>query len=154
MIMAEDNNEKPSYLSQLAHFYFAPELRTVATILYLGVFGYFCIYYLDNLFLALRFILYILMGHTALQGVEYLFTGMAFVVSLVFPFFISFYSIFVLHRIWHKPDWAVYVKWLMTLIIIVFGVLLIIISDEAARLSARQDVMRSFVEDAGIAGKI
>src|SRR3954470_5522402 len=96
---------KSSYLSEVAHFYFAPELRSVATILYLGVFGYITLYYLDSIFLAIRFLFYILFGHTALGGISYLFTGMAFVLTLVAPFFISFYSIFVLHRIWHAPEW-------------------------------------------------
>lgn len=152
--MADDKKIKPSYMSEVIHFYFAPELRSVATILYLGVFGYCTIYYIDNIFLAIRFLIHLIIGHTALQGIPYLFTGMAFVISLVFPFFISFYSIFVLHKIWHKPNWAVYAKWFMTLVILVTGIFLIIFSDEAARLSARQDVMRSFVEDAGISGKI
>lgn len=141
-------------MSQVVHFYFAPELRSVATILYLGVFGYFTIYYIDNIFLAIRFLIYMIMEHTALMGTAYLFTGMAFVISLVFPFFVSFYSIFVLHKVWHKPDWAVYVKWFMTIVITVVGVFCIIVADEASRLAARQDIMRSFVEDAGILGKI
>lgn len=151
--MTEDK-KKPSYMSQVVHFYFAPELRSVATILYLGIFGYFTIYYIDNIFLAIRFLTYIIMEHTALMGTAYLFTGMAFVISLVFPFFVSFYSIFVLHKIWHKSDWAVYVKWFMTLVITIAGIFFIIVADEASRLAARQDIMRSFVEDAGILGKI
>ena len=145
---------KSSYLNQVMHFYFAPELRSVATILYLGVFGYFTIYYIDSLFLAIRFLVYILLGHTALGGTAYLFTGMAFVVTLVAPFFISFYSIFVLHKIWHKPGWAIYIKWAITAVIILGSFTLIILADEASRLAARQDVMRSFVEDAGISGRI
>ncbi len=149
-----EEKKKPSYMSQVVHFYFAPELRSVATILYLGVFGYFTIYYIDNIFLAIRFLIYMIMEHTALMGTAYLFTGMAFVISLVFPFFVSFYSIFVLHKVWHKPDWAVYVKWFMTIVITVVGVFCIIVADEASRLAARQDIMRSFVEDAGILGKI
>lgn len=152
--MAETKKEKNSYLDEVLHFYFAPELRSVATILYLGIFGYFTFYYVDNIFLAIRFLIHLILTQDALSGTAYLFTGMAFVLSLVFPSFMSFYSIFILHKIWHRPNWAVYVKWFMTITITVMAILLIIIADEAARLAARQDVMRSFVEDAGISGKI
>jgi hypothetical protein len=152
-LMADDKKKK-SYMGEVAHFYFAPELRSVATIFYLGIFGYFTLYYIDNLFLAVRFIVYVILSHTALMGTAYLFTGMAFVVSLILPFFVSFYSIFVLHKIWHKPQWAAYAKALVTAAVIVGGILLIILSDDAARLAARQDVMRSFVEDANLTGKI
>lgn len=149
-----EEKKKPSYMSQVVHFYFAPELRSAATLLYLGVFGYFTIYYIDNLFLAIQFLIYTIMEHTALMGIAFLFTGVAFMISLLFPFFVSFYSIFVLHMVWQKPNWAVYVKWFMTLVLVIAGVFFIIISDEAARLTARQDVMRSFVEDTGIIGRI
>jgi hypothetical protein len=152
--MAEAKKDKASYMSEVTRFYFSPELRSVATLFYLGVFGYFTLYYIDNLFLAIRFLIYVILGHTALAGIAYLFTGMAFVVSLVIPFFLSFYSIFVLHRIWEKPHWATYVKWMITFAMIIGGVFLIILSNEAARLAARQDVMRSFVEDANLAGRI
>jgi hypothetical protein len=145
---------KKSYISQVAHFYLAPELRSVATVLYLGVFGYMTLYYIDSLFLAVRFLFYVLLGHTALSGVSYLFTGMAFVISLMAPFFISLYAIFVLHKVWHKPNWATYAKWAITFIIVIGGIILIILSDEAARLAARQDVMQGFIEDASLSGKI
>jgi hypothetical protein len=152
--MTEANKNDTSYIGQVMRFYFAPELRSIATILYLGVFGYMTLYYLDSLLLAIKFLLYVLFGHTALLGIAYLFTGMAFVIALVAPFFIAFYSIFVLHKIWHKPGWAGYVKWSITAAIVIGGVILVILSDEAARLAARQEVMRSFVEDANIAGRI
>lgn len=152
--MPEKPKEKESYMKQVLHFYFAPELRSVGTIFYLVIFGYFTLYYVDNLLLAIKFVFHTVLSGTTLMGTSYLFTGMAFVISLVLPFFISFYSIFVLHKVWHTPQWAVYVKWLMTVIIVVVGLILIVLSDEAARLAARQDVMRGFVEDAGLSGRI
>jgi len=152
--MAEEKTKKNSYLYDFITFYFAPEPRSIVTIPYLGTFGYFTIYYLDSIFLALRYLISIAFGHTALQGTEHLFVGMVFIISLALPFFISIYSIFVLHRIWDKPTWATYIKWLITCTMIVGGVSLIIASDAIARISARQEVMRSFVEDANIADRI
>jgi hypothetical protein len=152
--MADKPKQEASYLQKVAHFYFLPELRSLGTIVYLGIYGYFTLYYIDNLFLAIRFLLYILLGHTALAGIALLFTGMAFVVSLIMPFFVSFYAIFVLHKIWEKPAWATYAKWLVTGLIVLASVLVIILSDSTARLSARQPVMQSFVEDANLTSKI
>ncbi|MBI5134097.1 MAG: hypothetical protein HZA81_01805 [Candidatus Taylorbacteria bacterium] len=152
--MPEKPKEKESYMRHVLHFYFAPELRSVGTIFYLVIFGYFTLYYVDNLLLAIKFLFHTLLGGTALTGISYLFTGMAFVISLVLPFFISFYSIFVLHRIWHTPQWAIYIKWLMTAVIIAGSLFLIILSDESARVAARQDVMRGFIEDSNLTGRI
>ncbi|MBX4209151.1 hypothetical protein KW799_00415 [Candidatus Parcubacteria bacterium] len=152
--MPEKSNAKDIYYKKVLNFYFAPELRSIGTLMYLGIFGYFTLYYIDNLFLAIRFILYILLGHTALSGTAFLFTGLAFVVSLVLPFFISFYAIFVLHRVWEKPTWATYVKWLITIVIVLGSVPAIVISDSAARIAARQPVMQSFIEDVNLTSRI
>lgn len=152
--MSIDKKDKGSYMSDVIHFYFAPEFRSIGTILYLGVFSYFTLYFIDNVFLAIQFLIYTIINHTSLEGITYLFTSMAFIVSLFFPFFLSFYSIFVLYEIWRRPHWAIYIKWLMTIVISVAGVTLIVLSDEASRIAARQESIRSFVEDAGILGKI
>ena len=152
--MAEIKITKKSYASDLLHFYFAPHLRSIGTIFYLVVFGYFTIYYLDNVLLAARFLLYVLFGHTALSGTVFLFTGLFFIISLVIPFAMSFYSILVLHEIWRNSTWSKYVKGLVTAIVIAGGILIIIISSESARMAARQDSMQSFVEDANLSGRI
>ncbi len=142
-----------SYLKEVAG-YFSPDIRSIGTLLYLGIFGYFTLYYIDNLFLAVRFLFYVLLGHTALSGSGYLFSGLTFVICLVLPFFASFYAIFVLHRIWIKPTWANYSKWLMTTLILVGAIVIILISESGSRYAARQDSMRSFIEDSGLSGKI
>ncbi len=152
--MADDKKKSPSYLGEVTKFYFAPELRSIATGLYLGIFGYFTLYYLDNIFLAIKFVLYVIMDQTALRGIEYLFTGMIFTLALISPFFISFYSIFLLHKIWHMAEWKKQTKWLVIIGVIVFGVFLIVLSDDVAHFAARQDVMRSFIEDANLTGRI
>lgn len=152
--MADAPKDKRSYLKQVAHFYFAPDIRSVGTIAYLAIFGYFSLYYIDNIFLAVRFLLYVLFGHTALSGTTFLFVGMLFVISLALPFFISFYSIFILHKVWDKPTWAAYVKWLMTILIAMGTIFVIIISDGTARFAARHPSMQSFIEDANLNGKI
>lgn len=152
--MAELPKKEKSYIQEVIHFYFSPGLRSVGTLVYLAVFGYACLYYIDNVFLAIRFIFYVLFGHHALSETAYLFSGMIFVVSLSLPFFISFYSILILHRTWDKPTWAIHVKWLITTFIIVSGLFLIVVSDKASRFAAHDPSMQSFIEDAGLNNKI
>ena len=152
--MAETEKHEKSYLKEVLSFYFAPELRSAGTILYLGIFGYFTLYYVDNVFLAARFLLYILFGETALSGVAYLFTGTAFVLSLVLPFLISLYSIFILHKIWHKPEWKTRTRWFMTLVIAFGSIILIVLADKISHSAARQSVMRNFIEDAGLVERL
>ncbi len=152
--MADAPKGKDSYLKEVASFYFSPDLRSIGTLLYLGIFGYFTLYYVDNLFLAIRFLFYVLLGHTALSGSGYLFSGLVFVICLVLPFFSSFYSIFVLQKIWSKPTWASYIKMFITALVILGSVLIITLSEGGARYAARQPSMQSFMEDANLSGKI
>ena len=152
--MADKPAEKKSYIQQVGHFYLAPGLRSIATVFYLGVYGFFTIYHIHNIFLAIRFLFYVIVNDTALQGTAFLFMGMAFVVSMVFPFAVSLYSIFILHKIWESDTWAPHVKWAITAGAIAASILLIIVSDNAARITANSAVMQSFVEDANLTGRI
>lgn len=152
--MADAKKKEESYLKQVMRFYFSPQLRSIGTVVYFGIFGYFTIYYIDNLFLTIRFLLYVLLGHTALSGTAFLLTGMIFVIALLLPFFVSFYSIFVLHRVWDKPNWATYAKWSVTGLILAGSILVIMLSDSVSRSAARRPSMQSFIEDADLTGKL
>jgi O-antigen ligase len=152
--MAESKKEEKSYLQDLLGFYFAPELRSLATIFHLVVFGYFALFYLDSVFLAIRFLWYIATDSTALMGIPFLLSGMAFVLCLILPFSVSVYSIFVMHSLWAKPDMRGTLKWIISLIVIIGSFVIIALTDEGARAAARQPAMQSFVEDANLTGKI
>jgi len=152
--MADSKDAKKSYLRELVSFYLAPELRSVATISHLVIFGYFALFYIDSLFLALRFLWYIATDSTALQGIPFLLSGMAFFVCLILPFSASVYSIFVMHAVWSKEGWKSTAKWMASLAVIAGALGIIALTDEGARLAARQPAMQSFVEDANLTGKI
>ncbi len=143
-----------SFLKEIAGFYFTPGIRSVGTILYLAVFAFCAVYYIDNIFLALKFLAYVVTGNTALSSISYLFVGMVFIISLVLPFSISIYSISVLPKIWNKEAWSTTIKWIVTGIVIVGVIATIIVSHATARTAARHSTMTSFVEDAGIGGRI
>ncbi len=152
--MSDNKKDKMTYLQELLHFYFAPGIRSVATTFYLVVFGYFAFYYVDNVLLALKFLWYITFESNALQGVGFLFSGMAFVLCLILPFSVSIYSILVMHTIWTKPSWKTAGRWIVSAVVIVGSVTIIMITDEGARLAARQPEMQSFIEDANLTGRI
>lgn len=152
--MPEKKEVKKSYLSEVVHFYFAPKLRSVFTILFLLVYGFFVIYYIDNVFLAIRYIFYILLGNNVLQDTSYLFWGLAFILALMIPFSVSIYSIFLLFDIWCKAEWSKYAKGIITTVLIICGLIAITTIDDVARYVARQDTLSSFVEDINLTGRI
>lgn len=152
--MTEKKPEKKSYIKELTHFYFAAKLRSVLTIFFLIMYGFFVVYYLDNVFLALHYIFYILLGSNVLQDTSYLLWGLLFILTLVLPFSISIYSIFLLFDIWCKTDWSKYVKTIVTALFIVCGLMTISIMDDAARAVARQGELSSFIEDVNLTGRI
>jgi len=151
--MAE-KEKKTSYFKDVINFYFAPEIRSAGTTFYLVVFGYFAFYYINNFFLAIKFLIYILSSDTALKGIAYLFTSTIFVLCLTLPFTISSYSIFVLYEIWKKAHWASYAKWIITTLLVLGSIVVIIISDDLSRMIAKKQVMQSFIEDVNLTGRL
>ncbi len=155
MTTPTDKNTQPkSRLKRLVRFYFRPQLRSVATIFYLIVFGYCAIYYADGVSLAIKFLFYIGGDSSALTGIHLLFTGLAFVISLVLPFATCFYAILVLPVIWRETDWSLEMKWIMSFIVAIGAFFIIMVTDTSARLAANQPAMQSFIEDVGLNGKI
>jgi hypothetical protein len=152
--MADKKPQEKSYLGEVAHFYFAPKLRSVFTILFLLVYGFFVIYYIDNVLLAIHYIFYILTGNNVLQDTSYLFWGLSFILTLMIPFSVSIYSIFLVFDVWQKNDWSKYAKGLITIVIILAGLVSIAITDDAARAVARHDALSSFIEDINLTGRI
>ena len=54
--MAAEKQAKPSYYQELVKFYFAPELRSVVTLLFLGIFSYFSLYYVSSALIAIQYL--------------------------------------------------------------------------------------------------
>ncbi len=152
--MSEKKPEKKPYFKSILDFYFAPKPRSVLTIFFLIIYGFFVIYYIDNIFLALRYVGYIVFGTTVLQDTSHLLWGVSFVLSLILPFSISLYSIFLLYEVWTESGWSKYAKSIVTTLFIVGGLFIISIMDDAARAVARQPALTSFIEDANLTGRI
>src|SRR3989338_768632 len=119
-----DEKRKP-YLQQLLSFFFAPIWPSFFTIFYLLFFSYFALFYIGHIIIAIKFLIYTIRHSTQLLGLGYLFWGAAFMISLVVPFAVSLYAIFLAHEIW-KGVWEERQKW-MSLIFVVLAVPLIVV---------------------------
>jgi len=153
-LMKEKKEVKKSYLSEVMDFYFAPKLRSVFTVFFLISYGFFVLYYIDNVFLAIHYVLYIIIGSNVLQNTSHLFWGLSFILTLMLPFSISIYSIFLLFDVWQKTDWSKYIKIIITALFIILGLITISVMDDAARKVAQHPELSSFIEDVNLTGRI
>lgn len=133
-----------SYFKKLLSFYFAPAWQSFFTILYLVFFSYFAIFHSGKIVLAFKFILYTLKNSTLLLGLEYLFWGVMFLITLIIPFSVSLYSILLFYEMW-TSNWDRSRKLLVTALIIVAIPIIVITMDEIIRLVASQETLREFV---------
>ena len=137
-------HKEKHYFKKVIGFYFAPVWQSFFTILYFVFFGYFAIFHSGKIVLAFKFIVYTLGNSTLLLGLEYLFWGVVFLISLIIPFSVSFYALLLLYEVWNA-QWDKRQKVLMTLLMLFATPLVIIIMDDIIRLVAGQDVLREFV---------
>lgn len=129
----------------MLQFYFAPVWQSFFTMLYLLFFLYFSIFYVGNLMLALKFLLYTIANSAQLLALGYLFWGVVFLIGLIIPFSLSVYAILLFFEIWTRNKWEIKHKLLFTALILTATPLLIVIIDEIIRVVASQDVLREFV---------
>lgn len=143
------------YMIELIRFYFAPRLHSVITIFYAIVYSYTALYYTENVYLAFKYIFYTVVTSTVLLSISHLFWGILFIITLILPFTLSLYAIFLLHRVWEKHGtWSWHIR-LVTIILFVIGsISSIIIMDDIVRYVAGQDELRSFIEDNYLNGRI
>ena len=136
---------KPSYLKQIATFYFAPIWQSFFTIFYLLFFFYFAVFHSGKLWLTLKFLLYTIGNSVELLGLSYLFLGVVFMISLIIPFSVSIYAILLLFEIWEETKWDQSIKLLVTGLVVATVPLLIIVMDDVIRLVASQPQLQEFI---------
>ncbi|MBI2627833.1 MAG: hypothetical protein HYW71_00135 [Candidatus Niyogibacteria bacterium] len=135
---------KKGYLKEVFRFYFKPNWQSaVLTTFYLFFFSYFAVFYIGNVWLAIKFIWYTMIHSGSLLGLSYLFWGVLFLITLIVPFSVSVYALILLYEIWLK-DWEKKDKVLGTILLIISVPVLIILTDEIVRVAASRDVLREF----------
>ncbi len=143
------------YLIGVIHFYFAPRLRSVITILYAIVYSYTALYYAENVYLAFKYIFYTIVTSTVLLSISHLFWGILFILTLILPFTLSLYAIFLLYQVWKEHDtWSWHVRLITTSLFVIGSISSIVIMDNLVRYVANQEELRSFIEDHYLNGRI
>ncbi len=141
----KDSKQKESYGLKVLGFYFAPQIRSFFTVLYLIFFTYFIIFYFDNLTLAAKFILYTVSNSTIALGLGHLFWGSFFVIALILPFSVSFYAIFIPYEIKIRP-WETAKKILLIILVFLATVDAVIVLDYMIRYIEGQTPIKVFME--------
>lgn len=141
--MNEEQQER-KYLKRMLHFYFRTRWESFFTILYFVFFSYFAIFHSGKLFVALKFLFYTFVQSPGLLELPFLFWGVVFIISLIIPFSISLYAIFLLYEVW-ESNWEYTRKLLFTALLITAIPLLIIAMDEIIRFVAGQGVLSEFI---------
>ncbi len=143
------------YMVELIHFYFAPRLRSVITILYAIVYSYTALYYTENVYLAFKYIFYTIITSTVLLSISHLFWGILFILTLILPFTLSLYAVFLLYQVWKKHDtWSWHIRLATISLFVIGSISAIVVMDDLVRYVASQDELRSFIEDHYLNGRI
>ena len=150
--MAEE--QEKTLFKQLTSFYFSNNWYSFFTITYLLFFLYSAIFFLDYVFTALKFILYTLGLSTPLLGLNSLFWGIMFVISLIIPFSVSISAIVIFYDLWTKTKLQLKQKLVLSVFIVIIIVTIIITMDDIIRNVARQPSLNDFIEKSGLIQRI
>jgi hypothetical protein len=94
-----------SYFKSAVKYYFEPKSRSFIAVLYFIFFLYFAMFYISNVFLAVRFTWGTVFSlRTASLGPENVVWGAIFLINLLAPFFISLLAIIIPFEM-HKKHW-------------------------------------------------
>jgi hypothetical protein len=150
-ISHQKTHTKPLH-KELLEFYFKPMWRTILTVIYLLFFGYFLVFYIDNLWLIARFILYTLNESTLPLSLSSLFWGAVFIIALIIPFGVSLYAIFVPIEV-KKKSWDRTRKVLVILMVALVTVDCVVVMDQLIRFIENQGPIKVFLETERILAK-
>lgn len=137
--MAEEKQES------IWKFYFQSRWQTALAAHYLIAVAYLAIFYANNLFVAFKFAFFTFSTSARQLGLEFALWGVVFMITVLVPFFTSWYAIFLLPKIWQSP----YTKWqrgVLTVLMIAVFASVIIIADTIARYTLEAGVLREFAQ--------
>lgn len=140
----EEKKEEVSLMKKLRKFYLNPRWESLLSISYLFLFLYFAIFYVDNIFTAIRFIFRTFTVSTTLLTLSHALWGAIFVVAISMPFVISLAMIPTLPNIWNHKAWKKDQKILITLLALFVSIFLIAIADDLITAVAQRDILDVF----------
>lgn len=144
--MTDKEIKEQSEFKKIISFYFSNSWYSFFNISYLLFFIYSAIFYFDNVVLAIKFIFYTIGLSTTLLEISYLFWGITFIISLIIPFSVSIYALFVYHGLWEKSSLKIKQKFISTILFIIITVIIIISMDDIIRFVSKQTPLIDFVQ--------
>ena len=145
----EEIVEDLSLMQSLKKFYFTTEWQSLFTISYLFLFMYFAIFYVDKIFLAIRFVIRTFTVNTTLLSLGHVIWGAIFVIALAMPFIVSLIMIPVLPNIWKNLKWKKDQKMLITIIAIAVAIFLMAISNDLIIAVGEREILDVFLNAGG-----
>jgi membrane protein YdbS with pleckstrin-like domain len=105
--------------------------------------------------LAFKYIFYTVVTSTVLLSISHLFWGILFILTLILPFTLSLYAVFLLYQVWKKHDtWSWHIRFATISLFVIGSISAIVVMDDLVRYVASQDELRSFIEDHYLNGRI
>jgi hypothetical protein len=136
--------EKPSKKS-IWNYYFRVRWQTALNIHFLIMMVYLSLFYIGNVWNAIKFAFFTIFSSSRMLGLDFAFWGVIFEVSVIIPFLICWYAIFLLPKIW-QSKLKRFQQVFFTIIMFVMIPLIIVITDTVARYSLETEALREFVE--------
>ncbi len=138
-------NKEPSYPKRILEYYFAKKPRSAVTILYFLFFGYFIVFFFDNIILIAKFVIRTFFTSTISLGADYLIFGALFIVALALPFLASIAALAIPYEI-KKQGWPASTRAIISLISAVVIILFIFFADFSTSYIESRTPIRNFME--------
>ncbi|MBU2576052.1 hypothetical protein KKF64_03130 [Patescibacteria group bacterium] len=136
---AMDDEKKES----IWKFYFQARWQTALSVHFLVAATYLVLFYIGNIWVALKFVFFSIMTSARLLGLEFALWAVIFELTVMVPVFTSWYAIFLLPKIWRgkykKPQ-----KIFLTVLMLMLIPIIITITDGIARFALETEVLREF----------
>jgi len=138
LLMAEEKQES------IWKFYFQARWQTALNVHYLVLVSYLVLFYIGNVWNAIQFAFYTFISSPEMLGLEFALWGIIFEITVMVPFFASWYAIFLLPKIW-RSHFSNFQKTFLTLLMLAVIPAIIIVADTTSRYALETEHLREFV---------
>ena len=145
--MPEEEEEQEK--ERIWKFYFQARWQTVLNVHFLIAAAYLILFYIGNLWVALKFAFFSIVTSARTLGLEFALWAVIFELTVMVPFFTSWYAILLLPNIW-KTKYTRAQKIFLTILMLGLIPIIIIITDGIARFALETEVLREFAVFHGI----
>ena len=136
--------ENESYLKKIISFYLSPSWTSLFTSIFLLVFGYLVISHSYYIVIALKFAWYTITISKQLVGINEIFWGLIFTLSLVVPFSVSLYALAVPYEISLKK-WKFDKKMIAITLLSLLVIFSVVVMDKVLTFTANKSGVIDFV---------